>query len=282
MDRLQHVIASSHRHKNYLYAVLFLDMDRFKIINDSLGHTVGDQLLITVGRKLTECLRPGDTVARLGGDEFAVLLEDISELKDAVDIADRIQQKLPSPLLIKGHEVFTSLSIGIALSSQAYERPEQVLRDADIAMYQAKSRGNGCYEIFDSRMHANILDRLELEADLRRAIDHKEFVVHYQPILDLKNHQLAGFEALIRWEHPKRGMVYPMEFIPLAEENGLIGVIGEWMMRESCSQLSSWQRKYNRNPALKMSMNISSKQFAQPDLTEKLLSILADTGVKRR
>lgn len=279
MDRLQHVIAGD-RHKNCLYAVLFLDMDRFKVINDSLGHTVGDQLLITVGRKLTECLRPGDTVARLGGDEFSVLLEDISELKDAVDIADRVQQKFASPLLIKGHEVFTSLSIGIALSSKAYERPEQVLRDADIAMYQAKGRGNGCHEIFDSRMHANILDRLELEADLRRAIDHKEFVVHYQPILNLKSHQLVGFEALIRWEHPKRGTVYPMEFIPLAEENGLIGVIGDWMMRESCRQLSSWQDKYPRNPALKMSMNISSKQFAQPDLTDKLLAILADTGVQ--
>lgn len=280
MDRLQHVIAGSHRHAQHLYAVLFLDMDRFKIINDSLGHTIGDQLLVAVGRKLSECLRPGDTVARLGGDEFAVLLDGISELKDAVDIAERVQQKLSAPVMIKGNEVFASVSIGIALSDQGNERPEQILRDADVAMYQAKTRGSGCYEIFDSRMHANILDRLQLEADLRRAVDHHEFTIHYQPIMNLNDHHLIGFEALVRWDHPARGLIYPLQFIPLAEENGMINQIGEWIIRESCRQLSSWQRQHRRNPPLKMSINISGKQFSQPDIVDKLNTIVKETGVE--
>ncbi len=279
MDRLKHVLASAHRHKDSMYAVLFLDMDRFKVINDSLGHTLGDQLLILVGRKLTECLRPGDTVARLGGDEFAILLEDISGLNDAVDVAKRIRAKLSTPLLLKSTEVFPSASIGIALSLQAYERPEQILRDADVAMYQAKAKGNSCHEVFDSRMHASILSRLQLEADLRRAIDHKEFIVHYQPIMNLGNQRLVGFEALIRWNHPERGMIYPMEFIPLAEQNGLIAAIGEWIMRESCKQLAMWQRQYPQTPPLQMSMNISGKQFSQTGLIDQLEAIIGETGV---
>ena len=220
MDRLQHVIATSQRRADDLYAVLFLDMDRFKTINDSLGHLVGDQLLVVMGRKLTECLRPGDTVARLGGDEFAVLLENISELKDAVDVADRVHQTLSVPLMVKGHEVYASVSIGITLGSECYERPEQVLRDADIAMYQAKGRGSASSEIFDTKMHANILDRIQIEADLHGAVDHKELVLFYQPIIDLKTHQLIGFEALVRWNHSTRGLIYPLEFIPWRRRRG--------------------------------------------------------------
>jgi diguanylate cyclase (GGDEF)-like protein/PAS domain S-box-containing protein len=279
MDRLQHVIAVSTRRANELYAVLFLDMDRFKIINDSLGHLVGDQLLVAMGKQLSECIRPGDTVARLGGDEFAVLLDNISELKDAVDVAERILQKLSAPLLVTGHEVFASVSIGIAMSSDRYERPEQVLRDADIAMYQAKARGSARYEIFDLKMHANILDRLQLEADMHRALDHKELIVFYQPIIDLKTHQLIGFEALVRWNHPTRGIIYPLEFIPLAEENGLINVIGEWIMRESCRELRVLQERYPLKPPLKMSINISGKQFVQRDLAEKVSAIITETGI---
>ena len=220
MDRLQHVIATSQRRADDLYAVLFLDMDRFKTINDSLGHLVGDQLLVVMGRKLTECLRPGDTVARLGGDEFAVLLENISELKDAVDVADRVHQTLSVPLMVKGHEVYASVSIGITLGSERYERPEQVLRDADIAMYQAKGRGSASSEIFDTKMHANILDRIQIEADLHGAVDHKELVLFYQPIIDLKTHRLIGFEALVRWNHSTRGLIYPLEFIPWRRRRG--------------------------------------------------------------
>jgi diguanylate cyclase (GGDEF)-like protein/PAS domain S-box-containing protein len=279
MDRLQHIITVSTRRANELYAVLFLDMDRFKIINDSLGHTVGDQLLVVMGQLLSECLRPGDTVARLGGDEFAVLLDNISELKDAVDIAERIQQKLSTPLLVKGHEVFASVSIGIAMSSERYERPEQVLRDADIAMYQAKARGGACYEIFDLKMHANILDRLQLEADMHSALEHKELIIFYQPIVDLKTHLLIGFEALVRWNHPTRGIIYPMEFIPLAEENGLINIIGDWIMRESCRELKVLQERYPLQTPLKMSINISGKQFGQRDLADKVSDIIREMGI---
>ena len=278
-DRLQHMIYTLQRRTGDLFAVLFLDMDRFKVTNDSLGHTIGDQLLIAVAGKLSDCLRPGDTVARLGGDEFAVLLESIKEQKDAIEVAERIHAKLSKPLLVKGHEVFTSVSIGIALSSPDYERPEQILRDADIAMYQAKSKGNAGYEIFDKKMHATILDRLQLESDLRRAMDHGEFLLHYQPIMDLKSHRLIGFEALIRWEHPKRGLVYPLEFIPLAEENGLINSLGDWITRESCKQLQKWQRQYPMSPPLTMSINISSKQFLQPNLIDKLESAIKENGL---
>ncbi len=279
LDRLQHIITATQRRAGDLYAVLFLDMDRFKIINDSLGHIIGDQLLIAVGRRLSDCIRPGDTVARLGGDEFAVLLESINESGHAIDVAERVQKKLADPILIKGNELFTSVSIGIALGEERYERPEQVLRDADIAMYEAKGKGFSRYEVFDSKMHANVLDRLQLEADLRGALERREFVLYYQPIIDLQTQQLTGFEALVRWNHPKRGLVYPMEFIPLAEENGLICPIGEWILNEACRGLKSFQDQYPTQPPLSMSINISSKQFSQKDLVAKLAGFIRETGI---
>jgi diguanylate cyclase (GGDEF)-like protein len=280
MDRLQHVItASQRRPATPKYAVFFLDLDRFKIINDSLGHTIGDQVLIVVGRKLADCIRPGDTIARLGGDEFAILLENLSDPAGAVTVADRIREKLDLPLDIKGNEVFASVSIGIAVGSDRYERPEQVLRDADIAMYEAKGRGNASYEIFDSKMHANILDRLQLVADLRGAVDHKELMLYYQPIIDLKTQQLTGFEALVRWNHPTRGLIYPMEFIPLAEEHGLIHQIGAWILHEACRELKLLQTRYPAQQPLSMSINISSRQFSQQDLVGILCGFLAETGV---
>jgi diguanylate cyclase (GGDEF)-like protein/PAS domain S-box-containing protein len=279
MDRLQHVITTSRRRTDARYAVLFLDMDRFKIVNDSLGHTIGDQLLAVVGRQLSDCLRPGDTVARLGGDEFAILLENINELDDALDVTQRIQKKLTVPLHILDHEIFSSASIGIALGSERYERPEQVLRDADIAMYEAKTRGNAGYEIFDMKMHANIIDRQQLEGDLRGAVERKEMLLHYQPIINLKTHKLIGFEVLVRWNHPKRGLLYPLEFIPLAEENGQINALGEWILREACREMRPLQNKYRTQPPLRMSVNISSKQFAQQDLPDKVSAILKETGL---
>ncbi len=280
MDRLQHLIDSTKRRGDALFAVLFLDMDRFKVINDSLGHLAGDQLLIAVGKKVSGCLRPGDTVARLGGDEFAILLENISTVSDAVDIAERIRLELALPILLAGNSVFTGVSIGIAPSAPGYERPEQVLRDADIAMYQAKARGGSCYEIYDSQMHAGVIARLQLEADLRRAVDQQEFVLHYQPIMDLHASRLIGFEALIRWNHPRQGLIYPMEFIPLAEETGLIGPLGEWVLFEACRRLKLWQKRYPQDPPLKMSMNISGKQFSRSDLAEIVTRILLETGLK--
>jgi diguanylate cyclase (GGDEF)-like protein/PAS domain S-box-containing protein len=280
MDRLQHVITAAQRRPGTPnYAVFFLDMDRFKVINDSLGHTIGDKLLVVVGHKLADCIRPGDTIARLGGDEFAILLDDISDPAYSVSVAERIREKLSRPIDIKGNEVFTSLSIGIAVGSDRYERPEQVLRDADIAMYEAKARGNASYEIFDTAMHANILDRIRLVADLRGAVDHKELMLYYQPIIDLKTQQLTGFEALVRWNHPTRGLIYPMEFIPLAEEHGLIYQIGAWILHEACRELKLLQVRYPAQPQLSMSINISSRQFSQQDLVGILSGFLAETGV---
>ncbi|HUI45410.1 MAG TPA: EAL domain-containing protein [Nitrospirota bacterium] len=280
LDRLQHVItASQRRHGTYNYAVFFLDLDRFKVINDSHGHTIGDQLLIAVGRKLTDCIRPGDTIARLGGDEFALLLHNINDPAYTVNVAERIQKKLAVPLDIKGRKIFTSISIGIALGSESYERPEQVLRDADIAMYESKGRGNGSCEIFDIKLHANILDRMQLVADLRGAVDNKELTLYYQPIIALKTQQLTGFEALVRWNHPTRGLIYPMEFIPSAEEHGLIYQIGAWILHEACRELKLLQVRHPAQPPLNMSVNISSKQFSQQDLAGMLSGFLAETGV---
>jgi len=280
MDRLQHVItASQRRHGTSNYAVFFLDLDRFKVINDSYGHTIGDQLLVVVGRKLIDCIRPGDTIARLGGDEFALLLPSITDPAYAVNVAERIREKLAVPLDIKGHKIFTSISIGIALGSEGYERPEQVLRDADIAMYEAKGRGNASYEIFDIRLHANILDRMKLVADLRGAVDNKELTLYYQPIIDLETQELTGFEALVRWNHPTRGLIYPMEFIPLAEEHGLIYQIGAWILHEGCRELKLLQVRYPAQPPLNMSINISSRQFSQQDLVGMLFGILEETGI---
>ncbi len=283
MDRLQHVITASHRRPGTPnYAVFFLDMDRFKVINDSLGHTIGDKLLVAVGRKLADCIRPCDTIARLGGDEFAMLLENVGEPAYTVNVADRVREKLTRPLEISGREVFTSVSIGIALGAERYERSEQVLRDADIAMYEAKGRGNGSYEIFDTDMHANILDRMRLVADLRGAVAREELLLYYQPIIDLKTQQLTGFEALVRWDHPKRGLIYPLEFIPLAEEHGLIYQIGTWILHEACRGLKLLQERYPAQPLLSMSINISNRQFSQQDLVGMLSEILLETGVDPR
>lgn len=283
MDRLQHAIKSLHsqlqRHSNYQYAVLFLDLDRFKVINDSLGHIIGDQLLISVGQRLVSCLRPSDTVARLGGDEFAVLLENIKDSKEVLEVTERLLMKLVLPFDIKGHTVVTTASIGVAIGSEIYRGSEEVLRDADIAMYQAKAKGKACFEVFEAHMYASIVERLQLEADLRTALEHKEFRMHYQPIMDLTSNKIIGFEALIRWYHPKRGILYPMEFIPLAEESGLIFPIGEWILMESCRQLRQWQNQYPSNPLLKMSINISSKQFSHPGLVDRITQVLKDTGV---
>jgi diguanylate cyclase (GGDEF)-like protein len=266
------------RHGDYRYAVLFLDCDRFKVINDSLGHVLGDELLIRIGQRLGTCLRTGDTVARLGGDEFAILLDDVKDAGDATRVADRIETELASPFMLEGHEVFTSASIGIALSTPSYARPEEVLRDADTAMYRAKSGGRSRYEVFDREMHAQAVEQLTMETDLRRAIERKEFELHYQPIINLATGELDGFEALLRWQHPTNGTVMPLDFIPLAEETGLIVVIGQWAIRTACTQMMDWLSRYPQYGHLTMSINLSSRQFAQPDLIEQIDRILTETG----
>ena len=259
--------------------VLFLDLDRFKNINDSLGHSIGDQLLILIARKLREISRPGDTVARLGGDEFAILLTEVNSLSMVTHFADRVLAECAMPVEIDTHEICTTVSIGIALGTKRYASSHEVLRDADIAMYWAKSEGKACYEIFDREMHSRVVKLQRLELELRQAVEKNEFVIHYQPIVSLTHKSMVGFEALIRWNHPTRGLVAPMEFISTAEETGLIVPLGWWTLREACKQAKQWQQAFPAEQPLSMSVNISGKLFNQPDMISNLRNILRETGL---
>lgn len=281
-ENLKFVIERAKNHEDYQFAVLFLDLDRFKNVNDSLGHSIGDQLLIAMARRLESCIREADMVARLGGDEFAILLDGIPNATEATNMARRIQEKLSSPFNLSGHEVFTTTSIGIALSSTGYDHPENMLRDADTAMYRAKAQGKACYEVFDKGMHTHAVYLLQMENDLRRALDREEFRVFYQPIVSLDNGQLAGFEALIRWQHPERGFVNPSDFIPLAEDTGLIVPIGLWILKRACQQLCEWQWQSTSNRNLFMSVNLSGKQVVQANLVNQIRDILEETNVEAK
>jgi diguanylate cyclase (GGDEF)-like protein/PAS domain S-box-containing protein len=280
MDHLKLAIARSRRNAQTKFAVLYLDLDRFKVINDSLGHTIGDQLLVGIADRLKRNLRPGDTVARLGGDEFTVLVEDIADESESVQVAERVQKELSVPFNLSGREVFTTVSMGIAPSATGYERAEDILRDADTAMYRAKSLGKARYEIFDKAMHARAINLLQMETDMRRALERDEFILHYQPIVALDNFQLRGFEALVRWQHPERGFISPMDFIPVAEETGMIVQLGEWVMREACRQMHRWQKCFPLDHPLFITVNLSSKQFTQESLISTFAMILQETGVK--
>ncbi|NKB18847.1 MAG: EAL domain-containing protein [Pseudanabaena sp. CRU_2_10] len=278
VDRAEMLLKKAKRNPNYTFALLFLDFDRFKLINDSLGHLVGDQLLIAISQLLQDSVRMSDTIARLGGDEFTILLDDIHDISEPSKVAERIQEALKAPLLVEGFTVFTSVSIGIAISSVEYVSSSELLRDADIAMYRAKEKG-ACHEIFNPGMHAEMRHRLQIENDLRRAIEQKEFLVYYQPIISLQTGELVGFEALIRWQHPERGLVPPIQFIPVAEDTGLIVAIGEWVMQEACRQLHTWQKQYPSSKSLKIAVNLASKEIGSPDLLGKIDRILAATGL---
>jgi diguanylate cyclase (GGDEF)-like protein/PAS domain S-box-containing protein len=279
IDRLRQSLARAKRLGAHKFAVLFLDLDRFKVINDSLGHMVGDQLLIGIARRLETCLRPGDTVARLGGDEFTILLEDIVDICEAINVAERVEKELSSPFNLGGHEVFTTVSIGIASSEIGYERPDDILRDADTAMYRAKSMGKARHEVFDRTMHAHAMNLLKLETDLRRALERQEFALFYQPVISLETLCITGFEALIRWQHPEYGFISPAEFIPVAEETGLILPIGQWVLREACRQMREWQQYIDTDVPLSISVNLSAKQFMQPDLMKQVKDALSETGL---
>ncbi len=281
-DHLQLAINRSKRSRDQLYAVLFLDLDRFKVINDSLGHLIGDQLLVGIARRLESSLRPGDTVARLGGDEFTVLLEDLKGLNEVLEVANRLQHNLGTPFNLDGREVFTSVSIGIALSTIGYEHPDEVLRDADTAMYRAKMTGKARHEVFDRAMHARALNLLQLETDLRRAIEREELALHYQPIVDMNSGRISGFEALIRWHHPSKGFISPIDFIPIAEETGLIIPIGQWVLDEACRQVKDWQDRFPEYASLQMSVNLSGRQFTQSDLCESIKSTLLKYDINPR
>jgi predicted signal transduction protein with EAL and GGDEF domain len=286
----------SKRHSNYKFAVLLIDVDEFKVINDSLGHSAGDQLLIQIGQRLKDSVRrvdtvsrprvndvPGrlandDTLARLGGDEFTILLDDIRDPIEAVRVAERIQEELAPPFVVNKEQIVISASIGIASSTSPHTLAEELLRDADIAMYRAKRAGKARCEVSDVAMHANAVKRLRLETDLRKALDQGEFRVHYQPIVSLQTGKITGFEALTRWQRPE-GMLSPAAFITVAEEIGLIIPMNRQLLREACQNLRGWQSEFPSNPPLTMSVNITPKEFAQPDLASEIRKCLEETGV---
>lgn len=279
MDLLARALARSKRRKGYRFAVLFLDLDRFKVINDSLGHLIGDRLLVEIAQRLAKCLRPEDTVARLGGDEFTVLLEDIDDPSDATRVAERIHQELEAPCLLDGHEIYTSVSIGIALSTTGYSEPDQILRDADTAMYRAKAKGKARHEVFDPEMHTRAVHLLQLETELRRALGQREFRLVYQPIVNLKDGSIDVCEALLRWRHPERGLLSPDAFIAVADEAGLLLPIGDWVLEEACRQAKAWEERFGSTRPVGISVNFSSRQFGQPDLVKRFKQLFSQAGV---
>lgn len=287
LDRLSHVLDIAHRHQakkaailTRRFAVLCLDLDDFRIVNDSLGHDLGDCLIQAVAMRLAGCLRVGDTLARTSGDEFAILLEDIAGVDDVTTIVEHCQNALETPIVLESQQIFVSACIGIVVAAPHYNKATQLLRDADTAMYRAKARGRGEYQIFNGSMHVKVRQRLQLESDLRRAIDRQEFTLSYQPIVHLPTQRFCGFEALIRWRDPIRGTLAPDNFIPTAEQTGLIIPIGQWVLRQACQQWKHWQSCWpDQMQAFRISVNLSAKQFAQPFLIEQIDAILSSTGI---
>lgn len=279
LDRLEHSLDRYRRNRDRVCAVLFLDLDRFKVVNDSLGTNIGDRLLLEVAGRLESCVRQVDTVARLGGDEFIILLDDIGGIGDATRVADRILASLKKPLYLDGQEVFTTCSIGIALSGKDDVAADDLMRNADIAMYRAKALGKSRFEVFDPTMRARAHALLRLETDLRRAVERSEFVLAYQPIVALESGRITGFEALLRWSHPKRGQLLPKEFLATAEETGLIVPIGWEALAKACRQAAAWQREFQLDPPLTVSVNLSGKQLRQGDLVEQVGLALRESGL---
>jgi len=276
-ELLERALARARRSPAYTCAVLFVDLDHFKLINDSLGHIAGDRFLVEIAKRLAQSLRPTDVMARLGGDEFAILLEEISDPHAATAVAERLQASLHQPFEIEGREVYASASMGIAFGNAKYRSSDDLLRDADTAMYRAKAQGRGQNQMFDPSMHASAIQRLTLETQLRRALERQEFSVHYQPIIELESRETCGFEALVRWSRADGTMTPPAEFIPVAEETGLIVPLTSWVMREACRQVAEWQRVFDS--PLTLTVNISSKLFDRPTLVEEVRSTIAETGL---
>ncbi|MGB7583962.1 MAG: EAL domain-containing protein, partial [Terriglobales bacterium] len=300
LKRLQRACDRAARDAFYKFAVLFVDIDGFKVFNDTMGHRVGDELILDIGQRLANCLRFEDTLsrvagkrpddvqeadevlARLGGDEFTILVGSLSEPSDAMRVAKRIQGALAEPFSIQGREVFTSASIGISLSATPYDRAEDLLRDADIAMFRAKTLGKSRCEFFDEEMHTKAVAQLQLETDLRRAVEGKEFVLHYQPIVLLETGEITGFEALVRWQHPKDGLLYPDRFLSVVEKTGLVVPLGRWILREACQDAHRWRVLRDPQVNLTIMVNVSPRQFADPDLTSDVEGALRETGMDAR
>jgi PAS domain S-box-containing protein len=296
LDRVRHATALSQRHTTYKFAVLFIDLDEFKIFNDSLGHAAGDALLIQIARRLIVSIRSVDTIsrvgqtddpstfvslARLGGDEFTILLEDIRDCGDAIRVADRIQERLTVPFVVEGQEVVITASVGIAMCATSYVHPQELVRDAEIAMYRAKREGKARCQVFDNEMHIVAVKRLRLETELRRALERGEFRVHYQPIVSLQTGKIAGFEALSRWQRPE-GLLPPAQFIPIAEQTGIILPMNRLLLRQACLQLRAWQSQFPCDPPLTMSVNTTPREFAQPDFAAQIGAILTEVAIDPR
>jgi diguanylate cyclase (GGDEF)-like protein/PAS domain S-box-containing protein len=281
MEKLQHVVEHAGHRSSDRFAVLFLDLDRFKLINDSLGHSFGDRVLVAIARRLRACLRPADLIARYGGDEFTILVENITGLDDATAVADRVHEELSRAISVDSHEVFTNASIGIVISAPHYSHPDEILRDADTAMYRAKAAGKAGYVVFDDAMHETAKANLRLETELRLALQRSEFRVFYQPVMDIVGGKLSGFEALVRWEHPGHGLMTPEQFLAVAEETGLIIPIGWWVMETACTQFVKWKKKYKHlHEDVTMSVNIANRQFAHWVLPQRVARVLDITGLK--
>jgi diguanylate cyclase (GGDEF)-like protein len=274
-DRLELALARLRRNQASI-AVLFIDLDDFKVVNDSLGHGAGDKLLVELGERLRDAMRPSDTIARFGGDEFVVLCEDIAEARDAVVVAQRIVAATALPFALEGRDMYVTTSVGVALAIDAGATPETLLRDADAAMYRAKERGPGRVEVFDEAMRARIMERLELENGLRRALHNDELRVYYQPEMSLSDSRMVAVEALVRWEHPERGLLEPAEFVPLAEQTGMIVEIGAWVLNEACRQVAAWRAA---GSDLGVAVNVSPRQLAQPDIVETVRAALETSGL---
>jgi diguanylate cyclase (GGDEF)-like protein len=282
MDRLKLAAQRARRRKDQLFVVLFIDLDCFKLVNDSFGHQVGDQLLIGIARRLETFVRSTDTIARLGGDEFTVLLEDVKDQRETIRIVERIQKGLSEPFTLGGHELVTTASIGVTLSTTGYDKVEDIVRDADTAMYRAKSLGRARHEVFDQDVHPQAINLLLLEKDLEGITEREELFLQYQPIVDLDTGSLQGFEALIRWQHPEYGLISPLDFVPIAEESGSISAIGQWVLNEACKQMRQWREEPGFDQSLFMSVNLSSKQLKQPDLIDQVMQAVNETGLDPR
>ncbi len=281
IETLKFLLEKSKRETGKDFAVLFLDLNRFKTINDSLGHSVGDRLILHVAKRLSGFVKEGNLVARFGGDEFGIILNDVSCLDEALLIAKQIKSKIAAPFTIAGRQVFTNVSIGIAAYGRNYQDADEILRDADIAMYQAKE-SDADYVVFDQTMHTRAVTLLQLETDLRQALERDELMVYYQPIIDLATMRLTGFEALMRWNHPQRGIVPPVEFIPVSEETGLIIPMTWWILRRACEQMVEWQKRSPLNQNLMISINLSTKHFTQNDLVDQIKNIIIETKINPR
>lgn len=277
-EYLEKCVARAERQKDYCFAILFLDLDRFKLVNDRMGHAVGDELLIAVAQRLELCVRKNDVVSRIGGDEFTILLDDIRNVSDATRIAGDIVDMLSKPILVTGNDIWISPSIGISISGRGKDAPG-LLRDADMAMYRAKEAGRARYEVFDTNMHAQAVARLKLETDLALAVERQEFRLFYQPVVALQTGKISGFEALLRWEHPERGTQNAREFIQIAHESGFILEIGEWILRQACQQLAVWQHDHPREKELTMSVNLCSREFEEPGLLERIAHLVTDAAL---